>query len=109
MNKEEILEKSQQDYQKHDPFNESTKQKALSLSSLVMALAAGILFLIHCFIEKKPDLGLWGIVTAGCCVESLIHGTSKKKTGFIIMGIMWLLLTTVLFTSDIFLIWSDTH
>ncbi|MBP5432294.1 DUF6442 family protein [Ruminococcus sp.] len=100
MNKEEILEKSKNDYKKHDPIEETTMQKVYNYIYVTMAVTVSIVFFIHLFMLKRADLGLWAIVEAGVGAGCLARSKYKKKKTYITLGVMYLIIAVILIIVD---------
>ena len=106
MNKEEILEKSKNDYKKHDPLEETTMQKIYNYGSIAMLVTTGILLTIHLFILKMADFGLWAIVVACTAANLLARGVYQKKKAYIIAGVLFFILAVIMIAADIAMITS---
>ena len=100
MNKEEILEKSKNDYKKHDPIEEITMQNVYNYIYVTMAVTVSIIFFLHLFILKRLDLGLWAIVEAGVGADCLARSKYKKKKTYIALGVMYLIIAVILIILD---------
>ena len=106
MNKEKILEKSKNDYKKHDPIEETTMQKIYNYSSIATLITTGILLTIHLFIFKMPDFGLWAIVVACTAANLLARGVYQKKKAYIISGVLFFIFAVIMIATDIVMITS---
>ena len=100
MNKEEILEKSKNDYKKHDPLEEMATHKVYNYAAVTMAVIVSIIFFLHLFILKRVDLGLCAIVEAGVGADCLARSKYKKKKTYITLGVMYLIIAVILIIVD---------
>ena len=74
--------------------------KVYNYSAVTMAVTATILFIIHMFILKRSDFGLWAIIMAGVGADALARSKYKKKKTYITLGVMYLILAVIMIIAD---------
>ena len=95
MNKEEILKKSQQEYNKKDPYVEAVNHKAQSYSLIAAMIIALILFTANILITGETNYGYWAIITAGGFITYIMNGKSRNNKMLTAIGVLWLIMTVV--------------
>ena len=107
MNKEEILAKSQQEYQKKDPYVEAVNNKAQRYSFRTSMCVAFVLFLANILITGETNYGYWAIITAGGFITYLMNGKSRNNKMLTAIGVLWLIMTISLMAAAIWHMFSD--
>ena len=102
MDKDDILAKSREENKDRDLYTREIEASASTAAAIVSLLLATVFFLLHFFIKKEFNFGLYGILFSFGATTFIIKAVRMRRKPDILLAIVYTIATFALTITYIF-------